>query len=293
MIPRRIGLGDLAAEFPGNLAVWSTRSARSQFADLPLVPVGTIPKSTDVLLAIGGGTIIDQAKWAAKGADSDISIVALPTLWGSGAEASPIVVLNGMDGKEIHIDAHLLPDAIIYVEGISESAPPDLLRWASADVWAHALEGFLSPLADDETRAMLADVIKNLLHLAPTPAFERDWFEQSALACCLQAQSSVGLAHGIAHQVEFASGFGHARVISAVLPTVLAMHIETDRYAELLSAYHLEGDAINDCVTRLAKPDDASALAPLISDQWMAILRDPCTRTNGYLVRRQAVERFA
>jgi 1-propanol dehydrogenase len=293
MIPRQLALTDLGAEFPGNLVAWVTPSAQERFAYLPSAPIGALPPSADVLLAIGGGSIIDQAKWAAKGASATIPIIALPTIWGSGAEASPIVVLTSAAGKKIHVGEHLLPDARILVNGITDTASPDLLRWASADVWAHALEGFLSPLADGETRTQLAAVMTELTRMDPTTAFEGEWFGQSAAACSLQAQASVGLAHGIAHQIEAVSGFGHARVIAAALPVVLEMHSDTDRYAELLAEYGLSADAIHSAIHHLASDDDMDIIRPLVASHWQQILRDPCTRTNGFLVRRHAVEYFS
>jgi alcohol dehydrogenase class IV len=163
----------------------------------------------DWLIAVGGGLLIDQAKLARQ-ETAGVKLAAIPTLWGSGAEFSPIAVWMEGGKKLFRRDPALLPDVAIYFPDFAKTLSPELMRWGCGDAWAHALEGFLSPLASDETRRGLASTLQGMLNLGV--GNDPQWFELSALACAGQATSSVGLVHGMAHALEGVLGLGHARL---------------------------------------------------------------------------------
>ena len=70
-----------------------------------------IPADARALVVVGGGTRIDEAKAWRHRERPALTLIAIPSVWGSGAEASPIVVLSRDGAKEIAIDDALLPDA--------------------------------------------------------------------------------------------------------------------------------------------------------------------------------------
>ncbi len=97
------------------------------------------PAKARTLIAVGGGTRLDQAKYFRKSQRPDLCLVAVPTIWGSGAECSPVVVLNGPSGKEIHIDNAFLPDHTVYCREMIETVPEDLARYACGDARSHEM----------------------------------------------------------------------------------------------------------------------------------------------------------
>ena len=162
--------------------------------------LGHLPNDLSTLIVIGGGTLMDEAKaWRVDHAPQTC-LIAIPSLWGSGAEVSPVVVLNRQGKKEIRTGDDLIPDIRCLWPELANSIPGNIARYACGDSWSHALEGFLSPLADDRLQQNLAEVIQEMLKL-PLEADPR-WFEPSAAACVGQAYSGVGLVHGIAHSLE-------------------------------------------------------------------------------------------
>ena len=54
------------------------------------------------------------------------------TRWGAGAEASPVIVLNGACGKEIMVDDAFLPDVRIVCPQPAARAPEALQRAGSS-----------------------------------------------------------------------------------------------------------------------------------------------------------------
>jgi alcohol dehydrogenase class IV len=272
---------------PAPAVAWVTASARDRFAaaiDVPVVPTGTLPEGTATLVACGGGTLLDAAKAAAKRRPDPVVLVAIPTLWGAGAEASPVVVL----GDEITVDAAQLPDHVVLWPELTESVPAELRRWGAADVWAHAVEAIASPLATSELRAELAAIVDALAGMDPVGGDPRTWLELSGRACSAQARAAVGLAHGIAHVLRgHLDGFGHARLIAAVLPAVVRrLATEAPRWRET----GLDAATIAPKLDALTSPEDTRAVLDAVRERWPVVLRDPCTRTNGYLVRRGELE---
>ena len=175
----------LLAEDLGPAAVWATRSVRTRTeATLPFPHLdsvgGGVPGQTRTLIAVGGGTLIDAAKVFRRHQAPDLFLVAIPSIWGSGAESSPVAVTNEGGRKTIRVDDAYRPDARVVWPALADSIPPRIAKNACGDVWAHALEGLLSPLADDAVRRELAAVLLAIRDL-PFGADAR-WFEPSAAA---------------------------------------------------------------------------------------------------------------
>ena len=250
-----------------------------------------LPAELDTLIVIGGGSLIDQAKvWRALQAPGT-RLIAIPSIWGSGAEVSPVAVLDRDGAKEIHVGNEYLPDVRCLWPELADTIPKPHARHACGDAWAHALEGFLSPLAGIGLQGELAEVIREMSAL-PLAADPR-WFEVSARACAGQARSSVGLVHGIAHQLEGAlrsaypeAGWGHARLCSVFLLPVMAFNREhSDKWVRLAGEHGIDDQAVLRLLRELHEPEAYAQALDLLDEHWMAVLRDPCSRTNSALVR--------
>jgi alcohol dehydrogenase class IV len=286
LIPQFHLLTEIIENLPGaQVVVWCTPSVVERVRKLVPWQVQTTPPKLDRaewLLVVGGGKLIDQAKLL-RAEHPHLKLAAIPTLWGSGAEASPIAVWSESGEKKFLMNACLLPDVVCHVPEFAESLPDSLVHWACGDAWAHALEGFLSPLASDGTRADLAEVIRGMMELGIRN--DPRWFQSSALACAGQAQSSVGLIHGIAHVAESPSSLGHARLCATLLLPVMRFNQTKSPKWALLADHGLSADRILEIVSTLFCQEDYAQALAAISGRWNAVLRNPCTRTNSALVR--------
>jgi hypothetical protein len=283
-------------------AVWASPSvlaaARRHWPGRMIPSLEQAGTDCRTLVVVGGGAMMDEAKYFRARERPAMRLVLAPSLWGSGAERSPIVVLNREGGKRIERDVAFLPDEVVYWPPLLQSVPPERARHACGDVWAHALEAFLSPLACEALQSKLAALIGELLGL-PLGVDER-WFDAGARACELQAKASVGLAHGIAHVLEprlRAEGphgmWGHARLCSVFLLPVMALNGQNSTvWAERAGRYAVDAAAVDRVLRELYEPEPFRGALPLFKENWMRILRDPCTRTNGALVRPQHLAFF-
>jgi alcohol dehydrogenase class IV len=260
-------------------------------------PTPSLSADAEWLVVVGGGTLIDEAK-ALRENRPGLKLVAIPSIWGSGAEASPVIVLTRAGRKEIRINPSARPDAVVYWPELSKSVPAERQRAACGDCWTHALEGFLSPLASPDLRDALTQVIRRLVMLPLS--FDPQWFELSALACAGQSRSGVGLVHGIAHTLEGPlraqppeRDWHHARLCSTFLEPVMRLNqTSSNKWNQLLTEHQLPENEIWKTLRALFEPDSFRAALPVLRQQWREVLRNPCSRTNSVLVRADWLERL-
>lgn len=273
--------------------VWGTARARSTLAwpDATWVESAAPRAGVKDVIAIGGGMHLDAVKRAWRGIGAS-RLVAVPTVWGSGAEASPIAVWTEGGEKRFALDEALRPQAMAFYDGFAGSLSDAQVRAACGDTWAHAVEGFLSPLASAGLRVELSALMRDLLAL-PVAADAR-WFPLSARAAAGQAESSVGLVHGLAHVLEpRVEGLGHAALCATFLAPVLRFNARASaKWTDLTSEYGLDADAILRVADGLSTAEARRALAPRVRECWRLILRDASTRTNSTLVRPADVDAF-
>ena len=303
MIEQRImTIEEVAGLNPAATAIWTSPSVRNRVErGLPfpiLQSLQPVPTAVNTLVVVGGGTLLDEAKVWRLEQSPRLELVAVPSIWGSGAEASPIAVRNRSGKKEVRMDPKLRPEARAIWPDLAKSIPVLRVHYACGDCLAHALEGFLSPLASETLRGGLAVLIRRML---ATPIVNNPtWFELSAQACAGQAQAGVGLVHGIAHTLEGILHvrqpdveWGHARLCSLFLWPVMRFNAHaSDKWLHTLARYDLQPDVIQDVTHSLYDDEAFNQVLPVLNENWMSILRDPCTRMNSALVRPGSLEYF-
>lgn len=277
-----------------SVAVRATESLPFEFA----ASLDHLPKKFDTLVVIGGGTLMDEAKVWRMDQAPGIRLIAIPSLWGSGAEVSPVAVLNRQGKKVIRVEDELIPDIRCLWPELADTVPEATARYACGDVWSHALEGLLSPLADGRLQRDLAELLRDMVALPLRK--DPDWFEFSARACVGQAQASVGLIHGIAHCLEGSlcaafpeANWGHAKLCSIFLWPVMEFNRQhSAKWERLIQEHDLDGVSILKVLKNLHESDAYDQALPLLEQHWTTILRDPCSRTNGVLVRQTSKDFF-
>lgn len=291
ILPPKVSLSDffdsgVYVQSHEHIIVWCTPSVADRLRALvPCEVVNEEPvltSDTKWLLVVGGGTLIDRAK-VLRAKNSSVKLAALPTVWGSGAEASSIAVINEDDKKNIHIGQEYLPDLIVTHPELAKSLPDEIKKQACGDALSHALEGFLSPLGNDETRKDLSEVLKAMFQ--QPLGYSEDWFDLSEKACVGQSKTSVGLVHGVAHVLEGVMGLGHARLCSLYLLPVMSFNKDNSVKWPLFAEYGLSNDAIFAVLCELFDEQAYAATLPSLKENWMSVLRDSCSRTNSAIVR--------
>lgn len=148
----------------------------------------------DVILAVGGGSVISAAKamWLLyENADLDLAdvvknfsaltgtdvgfpvagskakLVALATTFGTGAQNSPFAVLANDEGEKCVIASYkLLPEISITDSLFVETLPPEAIKACGLALISQAVRAYAAPGANAYTQGLLAEVtdivLKNL-----------------------------------------------------------------------------------------------------------------------------------
>jgi acetaldehyde dehydrogenase/alcohol dehydrogenase len=209
----------------------------------------------DVLVAIGGGSVLDASKAmrlffehpeltlddltlpfldprkrvAQYPQDQHLlGLIAIPTTAGSGSEVSPGVVLTHEGRKVTLIDYCLLPDQAIVDPTLMLSLPPNSTADTGLDALTHALEGAVSIFSSPYTDAFCVQAVSMIFEWLPR-AF-RDGEDLEARTGMADAATLAGLAfsnaflgvnHALAHAIGVKFHIAHGRANALLLPHVL------------------------------------------------------------------------
>jgi alcohol dehydrogenase class IV len=282
--------------------VWTINRFKERISEI--LPYDVVDSNSPVsanirrLIVVGGGTLIDKAKYARASAGHPFELIAVPTIWGSGAERSRIAVGTGAVGKVYSISDTYLPDMYCYCDELARLVQGERAVYACGDVWAHALEALLSPLADEGIRSGASSLIQKMFDLPLE--YHPAWLGLSGQACWLQSNSSVGLVHAIAHVLEpllvaSSDGFSwyHAKLCSVLLFPVMEFNrLRSNVVDRKLSAVNLRTEDVMKVCKQLSDRVAFEALRPAICSNWSAIARDVSARTNCTVVSRQSLDFF-
>lgn len=216
----------------------------------------------DVIIAVGGGSVIDGAKMLRafyefpylnvqtrnfNMLNFSTSFIAIPTTIGSGAEISSASVLYDEEQKtkDFFISHSFIPEIIILDPRFILDAPDDILFSTMVDALSHVVEGYVSllnnPIVDIYAEKALQLIAENWEVFKITRTFESAQNLQfaSVLAGLVQNHCIVGAAHGLAHQLS-SYGFSHSSAISIVLKAVVNKNAKSPdvkcKYEKLASA---------------------------------------------------------
>ncbi|MGZ4493596.1 MAG: iron-containing alcohol dehydrogenase, partial [Nocardioides sp.] len=209
----------------------------------------------DLVVAVGGGSVIDAAKAMRlfyehpemtldeltlpfldprkRVADYPqdahrVRLVAVPTTSGTGSEVSPAAVLTVGRRKETLVDYSLVPDMAIVDPLLTLSMPRSVTLDSGIDALTHALEAAVSIFASPFTDAFCVQAARLVFDALPRVyddpgdlAARTDMANAATLAGLAFANAFVGTNHALAHAVGARFGIAHGRANGVFLPHVL------------------------------------------------------------------------
>ena len=290
----------------------------------------------DVVVALGGGSSIDAAKamvfMSKKVTGKDLKLVAIPTTSGTGSEVTQFAVITDEEKgiKYPLVDEGLLPDLAILIPELVASVPPSVTADTGFDVIAHAMEAYVSTLANDASDALAEKSLKICFEYLPVAYKEGDNLEareKMHSASCLAGMAfnevGLGINHGIAHALGAKFHIPHGRANAMLLPHVVEFNADLHhnfgkyrspeamkRIAEISRMLRLPHDtkriaveALVDEIKYMMKMMKIPATlkeAGVTKEEYEAnksaiiesALKDTCTKTNPREVTEASVERI-
>ena len=189
----------------------------------------------DIIIGIGGGSVLDTAKVVACVAKSDgnvrdylgkikkiekrLSFILVPTTSGTGAEVSPAaVVIDEKDNsKKIISDNKLFSDLSIIDPLLTLSLPSKLTAYTGIDALCHAMGCYISKNANPLSDAIAIEaiyLIGNNLRRAVTNGMDEEARYNMSLGATIgmiaRVNSGGGATHGLAYPLGTKYHIPHA-----------------------------------------------------------------------------------
>ena len=177
----------------------------------------------DLIIGMGGGSVIDVAKKAAG--DLNLQKVIIPTTAGTGSEVTHEAVLKVGGKKKAFVDEKLTPDVAIVDPNLMKTMPMKLVASSGIDALAHAIECYDSKRSNLLVKTLASEaygIIKNSLRKAvegDKKAVEKMAFG-SLMAGMAFGNSGTALAHALSYPLSN-EGIPHGEAVAMVLPFAL------------------------------------------------------------------------
>jgi alcohol dehydrogenase len=200
----------------------------------------------DVMIGIGGGSVVDLAKAVAglltNAGDAasfqgfgllknpGVPIVAVPSTAGTGSEVTwTAVLINPQREMKLGINSpHILPRHAVLDSGLTMSMPRRLTLATGIDALSHAIESHTARNATEISRALAERAARLLVRGLPAALDDgsdrearRDAQLGSTLAGWSIFNSGTGAAHAISYPLGARFGIPHAEALTMLLVPVM------------------------------------------------------------------------
>ena len=274
----------------------------------------------DVIVGVGGGSVLDMAKVAAaaaanpeqqaseflggnKIAKPSIPKIFIPTTAGTGAEATPFALVIVEGKKKAIASPYNLADVVFIDAAFTATMPPRITASTGVDALSHAVEAFLSLGSNPLTDSFALEAIRKITDNLEEVFVHGDNLEarlKMSLAAMLAGMAfgnaGVIAGHAIAHTLGARYKIPHGVSASLALPYVMEYNapVVKDKLAkvarELGEPGLTEEEAASWTVARvkgmLEKLDLPTGLSDIdVPEEDLSALAEAVVKEKGYLAR--------
>lgn len=209
----------------------------------------------DIIIAVGGGSVIDMAKLvkifsaqdfpadkyfeeSIKFADSTKKMIAIPTTFGTGSEATHFAVLYKEKVKHSIADANILPEYVILDPSLTKSIPDYVAACSAMDAFSQAIESFWSVNATEESRKYSSKAIKLLINDIVSAVKEKNIESKQKIqyAAYLAGRainiSKTTAPHAFSYTLTSYYNIPHGHAVGIFLPVIFRFNYENSKNSQ-------------------------------------------------------------
>lgn len=202
--------------------------------------------------------------------------IGIPTTSGTGSEVTPFAVISDKANNRKYplADYSLLPTIAIVDASLIMTVPKVVVADTGMDVLTHALEAYVSIMANDYTDGLALQVIKMVFDnledsVAGDPEARERMHNASTMAGMAFGNAFLGISHSMAHKMGGVHHTVHGRTNAILLPYVVRYngskpgklaawpkynHYQADqRYQQVARMLGLQADTADQAVDSLAQ----------------------------------------
>jgi alcohol dehydrogenase class IV len=268
----------------------------------------------DVIVGLGGGSILDVAKMASAlltnpGKTKDYfgkekvpkrgkPTIIVPTTSGTGAEVTKHAIFLDRESnvKKAVASSNLLPDVAIIDPMLTVSCPPPVTASAGIDAFLHAAEPFLSKMANPITDAMSLEAISITSRwLGPAFADGQDLDARyymslgSLMSGMVLNNSGTSLVHAMAYPVGGEHHTPHGVTLSALVVACFD-YIRVSKQEKMVRLGRAMGEPVEGLPPREASARTLDAIRHLIQSVGLPASLKDLKITDKGKIPRWAVE---
>lgn len=196
-----------------------------------------VSEKAPCLIAVGGGSAIDLSKCVRQFAhklypDYTPHFIAIPTTSGTGSEVTSFAVITDTEKNIKHalVDDFLLPDEAILDVEMVKSVPPAITAETGMDVLTHAVEAYVSTeanafsdmMAEKSAQRCRTFLFRSFKYPDNGDLKAREKMHLASNQAGIAFNSaSLGLNHGMAHQLGAQFHISHGRANAILLPAII------------------------------------------------------------------------
>ena len=269
----KLGYCSLVSKYLKNYKVTAMKPEEPSIDDAFKLADELREMNPEIIIALGGGSVIDVAKTGRILMEADIkpeqitpftdlgeygykgetALVAIPTTSGTGSEATWAIVLKDRkEGRKVVMaNEKAMPEYAIVDPAYVYSMPESLVALTGFDALSHAVEAYLSSFSNPFSDALAIYAISEILdnfsksYMGDVDARERMHIS-ATMAGIAFSNSQVGIVHALAHSTGGLLGIPHGLAVAVFLNPVLEFCRErgVERLNELV--LRIDSDIITD-----------------------------------------------
>ena len=191
-----------------------------------------IKSKYDVIIAIGGGSVIDFAKAFRYYSKTKLKLIAIPTTFGTGSEATQFAVIYIDNIKQSLDEKSILPEFVIIDANFSKNTSKYLKACCAMDAYCQAIESFWSVKSTDLSRKYAKKAIQlcreNIVDFVNTEDEKASL--NMALASNLAGKainiSRTTASHALSYKITTKYGIPHGHAVALTIKNLIKKNFE-------------------------------------------------------------------